>query len=78
LYSDGEDKIVINGSNTIQITVNILDQRICSSTTISDKLRNTLEAQAKSIFLRDLLSSLDIAHSVVYEKDLTNPRRYAV
>lgn len=72
LYPDDEGKIMINGSNTIQIPVNILDQRICSSTIISDKVKKTSNVQARSIFLRGLLSNYDTPQSVVDEKDLTD------
>ena len=70
--SDDENKIMINGSITIQIPVNILDQRICSSIINSDKVSNIPNVQARSIFLRGLLSNLDNSQSVVGEKDLTD------
>lgn len=72
LYPDDEGKTIINGLNTIQIPVNILDQRICSSTKISDEVSNIPNVQARSIFLRGLLSNLDTSQSVVGEKDLTD------
>ena len=72
LYPDDEDKMVINGSNTIQIPVNILDQRICLSIINRDKVSNIPNVQARSIFLRGLLSNLDTSQSVVGEKDLTD------
>ena len=70
LYPDDEGKIIISGSNTIQIPVNILDQRICSSIINSKKMGNIPNVQARSIFLRGLLSNLDTAQSVVNETDL--------
>ncbi len=72
LYPDDEGKIMNNASNTIQIPVSILDQRICSSFISSDKEMKTTKIQARSIFLRGLLSSLDIPQSAVNEKDLTD------
>lgn len=72
LYPDDEDKIMMNGLNTIQIPVSILDQRICSSSIYRDKVIKTTNIQARSIFLRGLLSSLDTPQSVVSEKDLTD------
>lgn len=72
LYPDDEGKILINGSNTLQIPVNVLDQRIFSSTIISDKLKKTFNVQARSIFLRGLLSNLDTPQSVVDKTDLTD------
>jgi len=72
LYPDDEGKIMINGSTTIQIPVSILDQRICSSSIISDKVSQESKVQARSIFLRGLLSNLDTPQGVVNEKDLTD------
>jgi len=72
LYPDDEGKIMINGSTIIQIPVSILDQRICSSSIVRDKVKKKSNIQARSIFLRGLLSNLDTSQSVVNEKDLTD------
>lgn len=70
LYPDDEGKIMINGSNTIQIPVSILDQRICSTCISRDNTLKTTKIQARSIFLRGLLSTLDTLQSAVNERDL--------
>jgi aryl-alcohol dehydrogenase-like predicted oxidoreductase len=72
LYPDDEDKIVINSINTIQIPVNILDQRIFSSPMMSNQANKISDVQARSIFLRGLLANSDTSQSVVGEKDLTD------
>jgi len=72
LYPDDEDKIMINGSNTIQIPISILDQRICSSSIFRDKRMKSTKIQARSIFLRGLISSFDTPQSFIKDEDLSD------
>lgn len=72
LYPDDDVKVMIKSLNTIQVPVNILDQRIFSFPIINNKAKKIFKVQARSIFLRGLLSNLDIPQSVVSEKDLTD------
>ena len=72
LYPDDDGKLMIKGSNTVQIPVNILDQRIFLSSIFNDKAKKISNVQARSIFLRGLLSNLDTPQSVVSEKNLTD------
>ena len=71
LYPDDNSKMKIEGLNTIQIPINILDQRVLSTPFDADKISKIRYFQARSIFLRGLLSSPDILHSLASKLELT-------
>jgi aryl-alcohol dehydrogenase-like predicted oxidoreductase len=70
LYPDDEDKIMFSGVNTLQVPVNVLDQRIFTSSANSDNVKEISNVQARSIFLRGLLSTFNIPQPLVDKLEL--------
>jgi hypothetical protein len=65
LYPDDEDKMMFSDVNTLQIPVNVLDQRIFTTAVNSVEMTNKYNLQARSIFLRGLLSNVNIPKRLV-------------
>ena len=72
LYPDDEDKMMLSGVNTLQIPVNILDQRIFTSIVNSGSMTKISNVQARSIFLRGLLSTVNIPQQLVDKLELND------
>jgi len=72
LYPDDDDKMMFSGVNTLQIPVNILDQRIFTSAVTSDNVTEISNVQARSIFLRGLLSTVNVPQLLVDKLELND------
>jgi aryl-alcohol dehydrogenase-like predicted oxidoreductase len=70
LYPDDEEKMMFSGVDTLQIPINILDQRIFATAINSVKVTKISNVQARSIFLRGLLSTVNIPLPLVDKLEL--------